>query len=48
VLAALAKGMLYKEIASQLKISEKHGAHLRQRIYEKLHVIPARAVAKFR
>jgi len=49
VLAALAKGMLYKEIASQLKISENTVRTYIKRIYEKLHVSSrTEAVAKFR
>jgi DNA-binding NarL/FixJ family response regulator len=49
VLAALAKGMLYKEIASQLKISENTVRTYVKRIYEKLHVNSrTEAVAKFR
>src|ERR1039457_3301080 len=49
VLSALAKGMLYKEIASQLKISENTVRTYIKRIYEKLHVSSrTEAVAKFR
>ena len=49
VLAALAKGMLYKEIGSQLKISENTVRTYIKRIYEKLHVNSrTEAVAKFR
>lgn len=49
VLAALAKGSLYKEIASQLKISENTVRTYIKRIYEKLHVSSrTEAVAKFR
>src|SRR5258706_15859865 len=49
VLAALAKGMLYKEIAPQLKISENTVRTYVKRIYEKLHVNSrTEAVAKFR
>jgi DNA-binding NarL/FixJ family response regulator len=49
VLAALAKGLLYKEIAIQLKISENTVRTYIKRIYEKLHVNSrTEAVAKFR
>src|ERR1700722_9370362 len=49
VLAALAKGLLYKEIGSQLKISENTVRTYVKRIYEKLHVNSrTEAVAKFR
>ena len=49
VLAALAKGALYKEIAAQLKISENTVRTYVKRIYEKLHVSSrTEAVAKFR
>ena len=49
VLAALAKGMIYKEIGSQLKISENTVRTYVKRIYEKLHVSSrTEAVAKFR
>jgi DNA-binding NarL/FixJ family response regulator len=49
VLAALAKGLLYKEIAVQLKISENTVRTYIKRIYEKLHVNSrTEAVAKFR
>ena len=49
VLAALAKGMIYKEIGSQLKISENTVRTYVKRIYEKLHVNSrTEAVAKFR
>jgi DNA-binding NarL/FixJ family response regulator len=49
VLAALAKGLLYKEIGIQLKISENTVRTYIKRIYEKLHVNSrTEAVAKFR
>jgi DNA-binding NarL/FixJ family response regulator len=49
VLSALAKGMLYKEIGAQLKISENTVRTYIKRIYEKLHVSSrTEAVAKFR
>jgi DNA-binding NarL/FixJ family response regulator len=49
VLAALAKGLLYKEIGNQLKISENTVRTYIKRIYEKLHVNSrTEAVAKFR
>jgi len=49
VLAALAKGLLYKEIGLQLKISENTVRTYVKRIYEKLHVNSrTEAVAKFR
>ncbi|HEV2694678.1 MAG TPA: response regulator transcription factor [Verrucomicrobiae bacterium] len=49
VLAALAKGLIYKEIATQLKISENTVRTYVKRIYEKLHVNSrTEAVAKFR
>jgi len=49
VLAALAKGLLYKEIGLQLKISENTVRTYIKRIYEKLHVNSrTEAVAKFR
>jgi DNA-binding NarL/FixJ family response regulator len=49
VLAALAKGSLYKEIGAQLKISENTVRTYVKRIYEKLHVNSrTEAVAKFR
>lgn len=49
VLAALAKGLLYKEIGAQLKISENTVRTYIKRIYEKLHVSSrTEAVAKFR
>jgi DNA-binding NarL/FixJ family response regulator len=49
VLAALAKGALYKEIATQLDISENTVRTYVKRIYEKLHVqTRTEAVAKFR
>lgn len=49
VLAALAKGLIYKEIAIQLKISENTVRTYIKRIYEKLHVNSrTEAVAKFR
>jgi DNA-binding NarL/FixJ family response regulator len=49
VLAALAKGLIYKEIAIQLKISENTVRTYIKRIYEKLHVgSRTEAVAKFR
>ncbi len=49
VLAALAKGRLYKEIAAQLEISENTVRTYVKRIYEKLHVqTRTEAVAKFR
>jgi DNA-binding NarL/FixJ family response regulator len=49
VLAALAKGLLYKEIATQLEISENTVRTYIKRIYEKLHVqTRTEAVAKFR
>ena len=49
VLAALAKGLIYKEIASQLGISENTVRTYINRIYEKLHVqTRTEAVAKFR
>lgn len=49
VLKALAKGMLYKEIGSELKISENTVRTYIKRIYEKLHVSSrTEAVAKFR
>lgn len=49
VLAALAKGLLYKEIATQLGISENTVRTYIKRIYEKLHVqTRTEAVAKFR
>ena len=49
VLAALAKGQLYKEIASQLEISENTVRTYVKRIYDKLHVhTRTEAVAKFR
>ncbi len=49
VLAALAKGSLYKEIATQLDISENTVRTYVKRIYEKLHVqTRTEAVAKFR
>jgi DNA-binding NarL/FixJ family response regulator len=48
VLAALARGMLYKEIATQLDISENTVRTYVKRIYEKLHVqTRTEAVAKF-
>ncbi|HWD92076.1 MAG TPA: response regulator transcription factor [Verrucomicrobiae bacterium] len=49
VLAALAKGLIYKEIATELKISENTVRTYIKRIYEKLHVNSrTEAVAKFR
>ena len=49
VLAALAKGLLYKEIGVQLGISENTVRTYVKRIYEKLHVQSrTEAVAKFR
>jgi DNA-binding NarL/FixJ family response regulator len=49
VLAALAKGLLYKEIGVQLAISENTVRTYVKRIYEKLHVqTRTEAVAKFR
>ena len=49
VLAALAKGLLYKEIGAQLGISENTVRTYVKRIYEKLHVQSrTEAVAKFR
>jgi DNA-binding NarL/FixJ family response regulator len=49
VLSALAKGLLYKEIATQLEISENTVRTYIKRIYEKLHVqTRTEAVAKFR
>jgi DNA-binding NarL/FixJ family response regulator len=49
VLSALAKGLLYKEIGIQLKISENTVRTYVKRIYEKLHVNSrTEAVAKFR
>ncbi len=49
MLAALAKGLIYKEIAIQLKISENTVRTYIKRIYEKLHVNSrTEAVAKFR
>lgn len=49
VLAALAKGLLYKEIATQLDISENTVRTYVKRIYEKLHVqTRTEAVAKLR
>jgi DNA-binding NarL/FixJ family response regulator len=49
VLAALAKGLLYKEIAIHLKISENTVRTYIKRVYEKLHVNSrTEAVAKFR
>jgi len=49
VLAALARGLLYKEIAAQLEISENTVRTYVKRIYEKLHVqTRTEAVAKFR
>lgn len=49
VLSGLAKGLLYKEIGIQLKISENTVRTYIKRIYEKLHVNSRReAVAKFR
>jgi DNA-binding NarL/FixJ family response regulator len=49
VLAALAKGQLYKEIATQLAISENTVRTYVKRIYEKLHVqTRTEAVAKYR
>ena len=49
VLAALAKGLLYKEIGLQLNISENTVRTYIKRIYEKLHVNSrTEAVAKFR
>jgi DNA-binding NarL/FixJ family response regulator len=49
VLAALAKGLLYKEIGIQLDISENTVRTYIKRIYEKLHVNSrTEAVAKFR
>lgn len=49
VLSALAKGLLYKEIGLQLKISENTVRTYIKRIYEKLHVNSrTEAVAKFR
>ena len=48
VLAALARGMLYKEIAVQLHISENTVRTYVKRIYDKLHVqTRTEAVAKF-
>ena len=48
VLTALAKGLLYKEIAAQLDISENTVRTYVKRIYEKLHVqTRTEAVAKF-
>jgi DNA-binding NarL/FixJ family response regulator len=49
VLAALAKGQLYKEIAAHLAISENTVRTYIKRIYEKLHVqTRTEAVAKYR
>lgn len=49
VLAALAKGLLYKEIGTQLAISENTVRTYVKRIYEKLHVQSrTEAVAKLR
>jgi len=49
VLAALAKGQLYKEIAAHLAISENTVRTYVKRIYEKLHVqTRTEAVAKYR
>lgn len=49
VLSGLAKGLLYKEIGLQLKISENTVRTYIKRIYEKLHVNSrTEAVAKFR
>lgn len=49
VLSGLAKGLLYKEIGIQLKISENTVRTYIKRIYEKLHVNSrTEAVAKFR
>lgn len=49
VLAALAKGLLYKEIGTQLGISENTVRTYVKRIYEKLHVQSrTEAVAKLR
>jgi DNA-binding NarL/FixJ family response regulator len=49
VLAALANGLLYKEIGVQLEISENTVRTYIKRIYEKLHVqTRTEAVAKFR
>lgn len=48
VLALLAKGNIYKEIADQLKVSENTVRTYVKRVYEKLHVHSRKeAVAKF-